>query len=490
MKNNIIKHFWVSLFAICVFTSCVDLKEDLTGQPTPDKFFGTLTDFNSFITGAYNPLYQIYGSDVPYVATAGGEDVNVNSVVRWRGFEKANVQSVSNPDEITDVLWNNSYSSISACNTLIALVRDNTKIDPADLVPIEGEAHFLRALSYFNMVRWFGEIPILTEDNQTNAAEEPQSSIEAIYNQIVTDLTTAEQQLPIKQADFGKPNKFAAKALLAKVYLAMAGFPLNKTDYYAQAKNKANEVLTDGQSQCGYALESEFLNLWLFDNRYSSNEYIFVLYSSSNNGTGGYVNRAVRPTVEGGWADWTSDKRFLYAFPKGDGTRVKGTFYLDFNDGSSWETADVAEPYCAKLRDGGPKAGGFYGNSVANLADGFYVLLRYADIKLVYAEAANMSEGGPSESAYQAINDVRKRAGLQPLQGLSQSEFDKAVLDERNWEMAFECNRWFDLCRRHKVADVIATYYPDVTITDNNYLLPKPKDQLAIMLGVKQNPGY
>ena len=165
-----------------------NLDEDLTGQPTTDKFFGSLSDFNSFVSGAYAPLYAIYGSDAPYVATAGGEDVNVNSVVRWRGFDNANIQSVSNPEEITDVLWNNSYSSISACNTLIALIEENTKLDPEDLKPIAGEAHFLRALNYFNMVRWFGEIPILTEDNQSNASEEPQSAVGDIYDFIVEDL--------------------------------------------------------------------------------------------------------------------------------------------------------------------------------------------------------------------------------------------------------------------------------------------------------------
>ncbi|MCC8113700.1 MAG: RagB/SusD family nutrient uptake outer membrane protein [Bacteroidales bacterium] len=490
MKLNTIKKtaLWLGVALGCV--GCVSLDEDLTGQPTPDKFFGTLTDFNSFITGAYTPLYAIYGSDAPYVATAGGEDVNVYCVVRWRGFEYANVQTVANPDEITDVLWNNSYTSISSCNTLISLVRDNDKLSAEDLEPIAGEARFLRALNYFNMVRWFGEIPVLTEDNQSNAAEEKQSPIEEVYAQIVEDLLEAETLLPNVPSQNGKPSKYAAKALLAKVYLSMAGYPLYLTEHYADARDKAYEVMTDGKSANGFSLENTFLNLWLYDNRYSNSEFIFTLYSSSDNGTGGYINRAIRPTAEGGWADWTSDQRFLNSFPQGDGSRVEGTFYLTFNDGTSWKNADVAEPYVAKLRDGGPKAGGFYGNSVANLADGFYCLLRYADVLLVYAEAANMAEGSPSATAYSAINEVRSRAGLDPLSGLTKDTFDSAVLDERNWELAFECNRWFDLCRRHKVADVIKVYYPDITITDNNYLLPKPTDQLAIMLGVSQNPGY
>ena len=466
------------------FHSCGALDEDLTGQPTTDKFFNTITDFNSFVAGAYTPLYAIFGSDAPYVASAGAEDVNVNSVARWRGFEIADITTVSNPDEVTDVLWNNSYASISACNTLIALVSQNTKIDPELLSPIAGEARFLRALSYFNMVRWFGEIPILTEDNQSNATQEPQSSVDDIYDFIVADLIMAEKLLPGEVSNPSKPSSIAASALLAKVYLTMAGFPLNRSDLYASARDKADEVIESHR----YSLQPQFLNLWLFDNRYSNGEFIFTLYASSDNGSGGYINRAVRPTVEGGWADWTSDSRFLDSFP--GGSRLDGTFYLTFNDGSSWREADIPEPYVGKLRDGGPKSGGYYGSSVANLADGFYSILRYADILLIYAEAANLAEGSPSSKAYAAINDVRQRAGLDALQSLSQQTFDKAVLDERNWELAFECNRWFDLCRRHMVADVIRNYYPSSVVTDNNYLLPKPNDQLAIMLGVTQNPGY
>lgn len=467
-----------------MLSGCNALDEDLTGQPTTDKFFNTITDFNSFIAGAYTPLYAIYGSDTPYVATAGGEDVNVSAVVRWRGFESANVMAVTNPDEVTDVLWKNSYASISACNTLIALIASNDKIPAEQLRPIAGEAHFLRALSYFNMVRWFGEVPILTEENQANAGQEKQSPVADIYDFIVKDLQDAEHMLPAKTDDPSKPSTIAASALLAKVYLTMAGFPLNRTELYAAAKERAAVVMKSGV----YKLNGEFLNLWLFDHRYTNGEFIFALYASSDNGTGGYVNRAVRPVVEGGWADWTSDSRFLEVFPKGK--RLDGTFYLTFNDGSSWRDSKRAQPHVGKLRDGGPKSGGYYGSAVANLADGFYSLVRYADILLVYAEAANKAEGSPSAEAYDAINQVRRRAGLADLKGLTAEQFDQAVLDERNWELAFECNRWFDMCRRHIVAEVVRQYYPEATVTDNNYLLPKPNDQLAIMLGVSQNPGY
>ena len=309
MKKTI--KYLLPLLLVPMALSC-SLKEDLTGQPTADKFFGTISDFNGFMAGAYNPLVTLYGSDVPYVAGAGAEDVFTN-VVRWKGFETADINSVGNPDELTANLWNSYYSSISACNTMIRIISENTKLDEADLLPIRGEALFLRAFNYFNMVRWFGKVPLLLENNQNDAATEEETEIAAIYEQIVTDLKEAETILPDSQADPSKPAKVTASALLSKVYLAMAGYPLNATENYANARDAAKKVIDSND----FSLEPKFFDLWLFNNRMINSEYIFAFYASSSNGTGGYVNRAIRPEDhgEGGWADWTSDERYLNEFP-------------------------------------------------------------------------------------------------------------------------------------------------------------------------------
>lgn len=482
-----IRNILAACLAVALGSGCADLTEDLTGQPTSDKFFKTITDFNSYISGAYTPLIKLYGEDAPYVATAGAEDVST-PVIRWKGFEQANINTVGNPDEVTNVLWNNYYSSISTCNTVIELIGLNENLSAEQLSPIKGEAHFLRAFNYFQLVRWFGEIPILTEINQKNAAVEPQAGIADIYAQIVSDLKEAETSLPPARDDRTRPTRWAAKSLLAKVYLSMAGFPLNDASYYALARDKAWEVIDENI----YSLEPNFFDLWLWDNRLTNTEFIFALYASSSNGTGGYQFRAVRPETNGeeGWADWTSDKRFLEKFPVGDNSRVKGTFYLTMIDNTPWDQTKTGQPFVGKLRDGGPINGGYYGTPVGNLADSFYCMLRYADLLLIYAEAANQAEGSPSQRAYDAINAVRARAGLNALSGLTQVQFDKAVLDERNWELAFECNRWFDLCRRHILKETVEAWYPGSKIDDHNYLLPKPSDQLMIMTGVRQNPGY
>lgn len=333
IKMNI-KRMVVGLMTVSICCGCADLSEDLTGQPTSDKFFKTIVDFNSYISGAYTPLVKLYGEDAPYVACAGAEDV-CTPVVRWKGFEQVNINTVGNPEEVTDILWNNCYSSISACNTTIELVAQNTNLTAEELSPIDGEAKFLRAFGYFQLVRWFGEVPLLTEANQKNASVEPQAAIADIYKQIVVDLQSAETTLPSKREDRTRPTSWTAKSLLAKVYLTMAGFPLNDTSCYALARDKAGEVINEKV----YSLERHFFDLWLYDNRQTNSEFIFTLYGNSISRTGGYQFRATRPDAngEGGWADWTSDSRFFDMFPKGDGSRVKGTFYLTMIDGTPWE---------------------------------------------------------------------------------------------------------------------------------------------------------
>lgn len=484
----ITKYFKKGLAGLLLLSLCYgcDLTENLTGQPTPDKFFQQLSDFESFIMGAYSPITVLYASDGPYVAHGGAEDI-ATSVVRWKPLNLGNFNEIGNPDEITSELWNPYYSSVSSCNTLLQLIEANTHFSEEELAPIKGEALFIRAFDYFNLVRRFGEVPVLTELNQTNAVHEPQGSIAAVYEQIVKDLQDAEKMLPASQPNASRPTAMSATALLAKVYLTMAGYPLNEISCYAQARDKALEVINANQ----YTLEKDFFDLWLYKYRYTNTEYIFALYGNTEISTGGYLQRAVRPWDGGeeGWGDFTSDKRFLAMFDPAD-KRIKGTFYLTMRDGSSWEETSEGQPYLSKFRDGGERSGGYFGPPTMNNANGFYPMIRYADILLVYAEAANLAEGSPSAKAYWAINEVRKRAGLPDLAGLSSQNFDKAVLDERNFELAFECNRWFDLYRRHILKETLEAFEPTAKIDDHNYLLPKPIEQLTIMLGLKQNPGY
>lgn len=488
MKRHTIINALTVIALLFTAGGCISLDEDITAQPTAYKFFDEPDDFFSFIASAYAPLVTFYGSDSPYCMGAPAEDVDFD-VDRWEGFKTADINSVGNPDEMTDMAWDNMYKSIGICNTLIQTIND-CNLDRTLLRAVEGEAKFLRAFCYFQLTRFFRTCPIITEENSSEAATAKDNTTEEIYAHILKDLADAESMLPEEQSDAFRPTVWAAKALLSEVYLTMAGYPLYQTDKYALARDKANEIIISER----FDLEPVYFDLWLWDNRYTNKEFIFTFYANADNGDQTYVNCAVRPTDagEGGWCDWFSDKLFLEEFPVGDGSRVEGTFYLTLLDGSSWETSIAGQPYVGKLRDAGPHSGGYSGpwNYANGNADGFFNQYRFSEILLIYAEAANMAENGPSKDAYEALNRVRRRAGCEEASNLSKDEFDKAVLDERKWELAFENSRWFDICRRQLLQEVLDKYCPGRKIDEHNYWMPKPYDRLEIWTGIEQNEGY
>ncbi|KGE15622.1 RagB/SusD family nutrient uptake outer membrane protein [Sphingobacterium deserti] len=496
--NYLIK---TSIAIIVIFLmGCVKLEERPEGNVVPENFYRTTGDFEGAIVGLFRPLYGGYNGfdfDYPFIAGCGAEDIHT-VVGRWR-FMESLTATASQFDEITTPLWRGAYGSINNANIILSNLPHAEGITAEKMADFEGQARFMRAFSYFNLVRWFGEVPIITAENRTIADEVGQSGIQQIYDLIVDDLVDAESKLPVAFIEKGRPTRGAAKALLAKVYLTMAGWPLNQTEKYALARDKSKEVIDMGV----YSLEPDFGSLWLVANKASNREFIFALYGTSTNGTvsASHLHLSTRQWDggENGWGDFQSDKRFFEQFPAG--RRKEASFYTVSLNGLRWEDSNYGQPYIAKYRDGGAPCGP---NEVCNgeNGDGFLPILRYADVLLMYAEAANMSEGSPSADALAAINQVRRRAlgensNTQPntsadLSGsLSREEFDKAVLDERNWELAFEQNRWFDLVRRDLLAQKLGApeWYPSGQFRK---LLPKPTTEILLIKnnGLVQNEGY
>lgn len=472
---------------LCLMVGCVNLDEKPKGLLAPQNFYQSQADFETAVVGVYQPLFGAYAGfdfDQPFIAEAGAEDIHT-LVKRWKGIEALNA-NVGQFDEITISIWKMSYASIANANMVIGNLGSAQNVSATKLGEFEGQAKFIRAFNYFNLTRWFGEVPLITPQNQTSTEDATQASVADVYALIVQDLKDAETKLPVSYAEKGRATRGAAKALLAKVYLTMAGWPLKQTDKYTLARDKAKEVMDMGV----YQLEPNFADLWLVKNKLTNKEFIFTLQGISSAGwiPGSHFHVAQRPWDggEGGWGDYNTDKRFYAQFP--DGPRKDASFHTKLLDGTPWDKADYGQPFIAKYRDGGVPCGP---KEVCKGNDGDFCapILRYADVLLIYAEAANLAEGKPSTLALNALNQVRKRAGLLELPAtLTKDEFDKAVLDERNWELAFEHNRWFDLVRRDMLVSTLKSWYPDVN--DTRRWLPKPSTELALMKGLKQNAGY
>ena len=494
MKKNTFRLLSCALLLTApALNSCTKLDEAPESTISPVNFYKTDADFQAAINGALKPWFSAYGAfdfNNALLLSGGAEDVTSRPTApTLKAYDefKNDVNGLQAAQE-----WTLLYKSINACNLIIANVDKATALNPANRGAYEGQARYIRALAYFHLTRWFGEIPIVTVENQATATEIGQGTVAQVYQLITDDLKAAEKLLPPTFPEKGRPTQGAAKSLLAEVYLNMAGWPLKDATKYALARDKAKEVMDAGQ----YHLVSNFADLWKVSNKLTNPEFIFSFngVSTATWMEGSHLHVASRPGEEGGWDDMMSEARFFNAFP--DGPRKDATFHTVFTDAAhtTWQKSNIGQPYMAKYRDAGAAATAD-GPVASNDGDGFFVMSRYAEVLLTYAEAANMAEGSPSPAALDAINQVRRRASgnnrvLYPdlTAGLSQQAFDAAVIAERAWELAFENKRWFDLVRKEKVVEVNKALYPSVSA--KNMLLPKPQKEVDMIKGLKQNAGY
>ncbi|HJG14411.1 MAG TPA: RagB/SusD family nutrient uptake outer membrane protein [Bacteroides xylanisolvens] len=454
--------------AMPLIVSCVDLDENPPSDLSPQNFYTSESEYNAALTGIIKALYSDWsGFDYGYdlILASGAEDIRSDADL-FKNFDRL----VPNDRELViHDFWMKCYQAISNANTLISKLQNAKDVPAEKLDALEGQARFLRAFTYFYLVRFFGPVQVTTYENQNNIETVKQSSVAEVYDAILEDLSIAEVKLPLSFAEKGRPTRGAAKTLMAKVYLTMTGWPLNDKSYYVLARDKAAEVMDE---KYGYDLEDDFADLWKQANKLKSKEFIFTFYGSvaEDGVAGSHMDLATRyfGNGEGGWGDYFSETRFFDVFP--EGPRKDATFTSVFADGTTFTEAGV-EPFIAKYRDGGRR--------VNTSSEGFRPILRFADVLLIYAEAANYVNNGPDQAALDAFDRVYKRGrGESSPYTLrtSQNEFDRAVLEERAWEFACEGDRWHDLVRREMVVTANAERLPNVKETAR--LLPKPGTEI------------
>ena len=310
-----------------------------------------------------------------------------------------------------------------------------------------------------------------------------QASEEAVYEQIISDLKDAEN-LPkpseLSKEDGGRATAGSAKALLAKVYLTRQQWEL--------AAEKAKEVIDLGW----YDLFDDFKDV--FDpSKQNGKEHIFSIQFT---GFLGITNHMLAiseatfevPGVNGQHYDaYNTNSDLLKSFDASD-TRKNVTFVTQMVSPSNGQTYQLSSPHFNKYYDN--SAVGSQTNSSVNIP-----VIRYADLLLIYAEALNEIHHGPTTEAYQAIDKVRKRAGIQLLSekspSLSQDDFREAVFEERRKELTYEYNRWFDLSRRgadYFIEKVSAAGKKNVAA--RHIHLPIPQRELDLNPNLKQNPEW
>lgn len=340
-------------------------------------------------------------------------------------------------------IWGAAYSGISRANNVLAAIPNVTELDAGDATRFRGEALFLRALNYHNLVRWFGGVPLVTEpvraiDDDVNV---PRSTPAQVYALIRADLLEAITLLPATNVE-QRANRFTARALLARVALEMGD--------YAQARDMATAVIQSGR----YVLVEDFEALVRDEN---TAEMIFSVQYTVND-----------PNALAFWF-YTQSLDGRYGFAPTDDL-------YDAYDGDERRDATI-----------GVDGGDLYGRKYRRVGTGEdnVPVLRLAEMYLIRAEA-NARLGADPQTVLDDVNEVRERADVAPLTVAGTPDLLAAILEERRLEFAFEGHRFFDL-RRILGTEGAAAF---LGVTPQQMVFPIPQRELDANTALTQNPGY
>jgi starch-binding outer membrane protein, SusD/RagB family len=484
------------LFAVMAFTlgACSKwLEEKPLSVITTNQYYRTAEDAEAAVNAIYAFVYSPYNKggfddlSASMLDIVSGQYVNKSQSSITEDFYNLRYNSAS---PYLSTWWNSSFTGIEAANLAIANI-PNIEMDNTKRSSLLGQALFLRAYFYYNLVNIFGDVPL--KRTPTAKPEDgllPKTSVKEIYEQsIVADLKEAESaSLPAGPDGSGRVSVGAVKTLLAKVYLSMAGQPVNEPANYALAKAKAQEVI----SSATFALFQndadgswfDKLNNPAFDNRIEhifSINYTQSLYDASHPVY--FLPKEVKFLRNGyiQFGGFAPSDDFLGSYAAADlrGKNNQGFYYNSIVvDGKTstfpWAIYKFYDP---ALLDVAPQSGKDF------------PLLRYADLLLTFAEAQNEADGSPSSDAYSAVNALRTRAGLPAVAGLSKAAFTEEVWKERYWELSAETKHWFDIVRTRKAfkgstgtfVDIIGYKLPSgASFAEDNLKFPIPLAETQI----------
>jgi len=344
--------------------------------------------------------------------------------------------------------WGSAYNGINRANNLLDAIPEVSDMSDAEKAVATGEALFIRALLYSNLVREFGDVPLVLEPSRgvSEASNVSRTPVEEVYTQITNDLEDAADLLPPDHID-GKATKQVANALLARIYLDWGK--------YTQARDKATDVINSGN----YSLPADFRSNWTTKN---NSEAIFELQFSVNNTNS--LAFWYFPAALGGRLGFAPSEEYRNSFEAGDKRRAASMDSVVASNG--------AVTYYAKK----------YHRVVSE--DDNVIVLRLAEMYLIRAEA-NARLNADAGIVRADLNVLRNRAGLGDLPDTvtGQAALFTAILQERRAELAFEGHRFFDLRRLGRAEAVLQ-------IPPTRLLWPIPQGERDVNPKLGQNDGY
>lgn len=523
MKNFIHKNIWAILTVVVLLFTINSCTDDLKQEPITDLTAANLyKDFGNYP----NLLAKLYGG-----LAVGGQDpgdgngdiadidggfsgyfrlyftlqeiTTDEAVIGWNDgtLHEFHELSWTPANEFNNAMYYRLYTEIAFTNEFIKNTSESmlikNGISGANLEAakvMHAEARFLRAQSYYHLLDLYGNVPFVDENTLGKVPE--QISRADLFKYVESELKAAAEGMAAPRSnEYGRADKAAAWALLARLYL-------NAEVYTGEAHY--NDVITyaDKVINAGYELSPNYSHLFLADNDQNNSETIFAvayngIETQTNGGTTYIIHAAIGgsmdPTefgVNGGWGGLRVTKAFVNKFESGD---ARGRFYTD---GQSLEINDIGNfndgyafiKYKNITSTGAP-------GSDTNFVDTDLVIYRLADVYLMYAEAVLRGGNGSMAKAVEYVNKIRTRAFGDTAHNVSAIDLD-FILDERSRELSWEMTRRTDLIRYGEFTS--ASYlWPwkgnvkdGTSVESYRTLFPIPANELVVNHNLSQNPGY
>lgn len=471
---------------LMVLSAC---EETLVEEPkdfiSPGNFFTNQGDAEQAIAGAYSSIWvgdnymNLFRHHAEYTLARGS----------WTSMGNYSVRINNDQYGRIDGIWATLYTTINRSNLVLQKVPEIVDISPEVQKRIIAEAHFLRARSYFELLKGWGRIPLRLEPfTGTSEVAASRASESEVYAQIISDLAVAEADLPETVGDAtGRASKWAAKMLLAHVYMNM--------ENWEDAAAKSKEVIDSGNFTLVPVTKWEDFSkiFWTTTSSEDIHSYHFSLNRTHNHinwyhGSGTPYNRG----VVYGFTMLVDPNAPLVANWDPADLRSEFNIYSEYiNANGVLVQTDEQNRYRFRkfVKDEA-------GNAIYSIP-----VFRLAEAYLIYAEASAMANDGPTAEGLEALNTVKRRGyGYDPYSpslvdvtsGLSLTDFRNTVIEERGYELFFENDsRWWDLKRTGLYKSIFEA--AGKPITDDRLFLPLPQTEIDNNPGIgqdDQNPGY
>lgn len=503
MKNKFLP-LLAGALVVASLSSCkkwieYDPKEDF--QITEKNYLSSESDYRTMAVSVYTPMQWL--SQAPLIgdiatndAASGGE--NASDVLALQQIDDYTHTPVNN---ILTELWQSAFEGINRANYMHQYKQANPAgktIDFAGKDALYGEVYFLRAYYYFHLVRFFGDVPLFVDKRLSlSESRSLQRAPKAdVYAQIERDLTSAIGVLPAVQVQKGRITKYAAQALLGKVYLYQNKFDSASQTLESVITSNAFSLVTNFGSQ--FMASGENGTESVFEIQHSNNSPYYN-WAGPNRGQGNFMvqmvgvrglnGNALMP-YSSGWSFDLPTASLSNAFAAGD--LRKSVTILDIEAYKNANPGFNITYQVAPYKNTGmynqkyhPRKGETSGQIELNYKNNFRVI-RYADVLLMAAEAFNRSATPNDTKAQQYLNLVRARAFGNTNNNISATgtTLRTAIWDERRLELAMEGERFFDLVRTGQAASKITGFQ-----TGKHEVFPIPQLEIDISV-LTQNSGY